>query len=500
MNETRLDRIKTVLRVTSGNFLEMYDFFLFGIYARQIGQTFFPSDDPYASLMATFLSFAAGFAMRPVRRADARAVHRPHRPPQRPYSHALDHGLRHNPHRLRACLRDHRRAGSDAGGARAAPAGVLRRRRAWRRVRLSVGDGDARETRASTSPGNRQASRSRSWSPACLATRFRNWMAPEAASNWGWRIPFFIGCAIVPFLYMIRRKLEETAEFAARKVHPTTAQIFATLGANWPIVLGGVAMVMMTTVSFYLITVYTPTFGRSVLKLTESDALLVTIAVAVSNFVWLPLSGALSDRIGRKPILLTFASLALLTAYPTLNWLVRAPTFERMLTVELWLSFIYGLLQRRDGRGVDRDHSCISAHVGLLARLQPGDDIGRLLAPDLDLADRAHRRQGRARLLDERRGCLRPDRDACALSQTQGRLAVRCAEATIAAGLVTADTAATAMSLAPNPSPFDANSLKRRPLGGFAARPWSLASLCETKWLVLRFGVGARGEGPRRGQ
>src|SRR5258708_34410960 len=66
MRETRLDRIKTVLRVTSGNFLEMYDFFLFGIYARQIGQTFFPSDDPYASLMATFLSFAAGFSMRPI--------------------------------------------------------------------------------------------------------------------------------------------------------------------------------------------------------------------------------------------------------------------------------------------------------------------------------------------------------------------------------------------------------------------------------------------------
>ena len=100
-------------------------------------------------------------------------------------------------------------------------------------------------------------------------------------------------------------------------------------------------MVMMTTVSFYLITVYTPTFGRSVLKLTESDALLVTIAVAASNFVWLPLSGALSDRIGRKPILVAFAVLALLTAYPALAWLVRAPTFDRMLAVELWLSFIY---------------------------------------------------------------------------------------------------------------------------------------------------------------
>src|ERR1700726_3760345 len=66
MGETGLEKGKTVLRVTSGNFLEMYDFFLFGIYARQISQAFFPSDDPYASLMATFLSFAAGFAMRPI--------------------------------------------------------------------------------------------------------------------------------------------------------------------------------------------------------------------------------------------------------------------------------------------------------------------------------------------------------------------------------------------------------------------------------------------------
>ena len=166
-------------------------------------------------------------------------------------------------------------------------------------------------------------------------------MSPQAAADWGWRIPFFIGCAIVPFLYMIRRSLEETEEFASAKVHPTTAQIYETLAANWALVLGGVAMVVMTTVSFYLITVYTPTFGRSVLKLSESDALLVTMAIAASNFVWLPVSGALSDRIGRKPILIAFTVLALVTAYPALAWLVREPSFGRMLAVELWLSLIY---------------------------------------------------------------------------------------------------------------------------------------------------------------
>jgi MHS family citrate/tricarballylate:H+ symporter-like MFS transporter len=77
-------------------------------------------------------------------------------------------------------------------------------------------------------------------------------------------------------------------------------------------------MVIMTTVSFYLITVYTPTFARHVLKLTESESLLATMVIAVSNFIWLPISGAVSDRVGRKPILVAFTVLALLTAYPAL--------------------------------------------------------------------------------------------------------------------------------------------------------------------------------------
>src|SRR5580704_2062426 len=176
---------------------------------------------------------------------------------------------------------------------------------------------------------------------ALLGYAIANLMSPQAADDWGWRIPFFIGCAIVPFLYWIRTSLEETKEFTARKVHPTTAQIYETLAANWTLVLGGVAMVIMTTVSFYLITVYTPTFGRSVLKLSQSDALVVTMAIAASNFIWLPISGAVSDRIGRKPILIAFSVLALVTAYPALAWLVSEPSFGRMLGVELWLSLIY---------------------------------------------------------------------------------------------------------------------------------------------------------------
>jgi MHS family citrate/tricarballylate:H+ symporter-like MFS transporter len=167
-------------------------------------------------------------------------------------------------------------------------------------------------------------------------------LSPPQIGDWGWRIPFIIGCAIVPFLFYIRRSLEETEVFLARKHRPSTSEIFASMGQNWRIVLLGMMLVVMTTVSFYAITVYTPTFGKNVLKLTTTDSLIVTFCVGLSNFFWLPVMGALSDRVGRKPILLLFSGLTLLTAYPALAWLVADPTFPNMLMVLLWLSFLYG--------------------------------------------------------------------------------------------------------------------------------------------------------------
>src|SRR5277367_752916 len=58
--------VVTVLRVTSGNFLEMFDFFLFGFYATYISRAFFPTGSEFASLMLTFMTFGAGFLMRPL--------------------------------------------------------------------------------------------------------------------------------------------------------------------------------------------------------------------------------------------------------------------------------------------------------------------------------------------------------------------------------------------------------------------------------------------------
>jgi MFS family permease len=159
---------------------------------------------------------------------------------------------------------------------------------------------------------------------------------------WGWRIPMLVGCGIIPVLFMIMRSLSETEEFVARKRRPSTNEILRSVASNWRVVLLGSMLVTMTTVSFYMITAYTPTFGRTVLHLPGREVLIVTLCVGVSNFFWLPVMGALSDRVGRRPLLVLFTALALGTAYPMLSWLTRSPSFGRLLMVELFLSFIYG--------------------------------------------------------------------------------------------------------------------------------------------------------------
>jgi MHS family citrate/tricarballylate:H+ symporter-like MFS transporter len=159
---------------------------------------------------------------------------------------------------------------------------------------------------------------------------------------------------------VIRRSLEETPEFLAQKKHPTTSQILRSVAANWQTVFLGMNLVALTTVMFYFITVYAPTFGQRVLKLTEFESLLVTVCVAVTNFIWLPIGGAISDRVGRKPVLLTIAILALVTAYPALRWLVGNPSFGNMLSVDLLFSFYFGVY---NGAMVVALSETVPAHV-----------------------------------------------------------------------------------------------------------------------------------------
>jgi MFS family permease len=167
-------------------------------------------------------------------------------------------------------------------------------------------------------------------------------LTPQQMTQWGWRVPLLLGCLIIPLLFQLRRSLPETDAFIARRHRLRQSEILHSLATHWRIVLIGTLMVTMTTVTFYMIAVYTPTFGHSVLNLAAVDGLIVTLCVGASNLFWLPVMGAFSDRIGRRPILLVCTLLMLATAYPVMSWLVGEPSFPRLLVAELWLSFLYG--------------------------------------------------------------------------------------------------------------------------------------------------------------
>ncbi|MGV7032720.1 MFS transporter [Methylobacterium symbioticum] len=334
-------KVATVLRVTSGNFLEMFDFFLFGFYATYISKTFFPVGNEFASLMLTFMTFGAGFLMRPLGAIFLGA-----------YVDSIGRrkglivtlGIMAAGTILIAFV-----PGYGTIGLLAPFLVLIGRLLQGFSAGVELGGVSVYLAEMAT-PGNKGFYVSWQSGSQQVAVMFaavigyalNHALLPAEMNDWGWRIPFFIGCAIVPFLFYIRRSLEETEEFLKRKHRPSMREVFGSLAHNWQIVLLGMLLVGMTTISFYTITVYTPTFGKSVLKLSDTDSLLVTFCTALSNLFWLPVMGALSDRVGRKPILLLFSALTLLTAYPVLVWLVGHASFGNMLIALLWLSFLYG--------------------------------------------------------------------------------------------------------------------------------------------------------------
>ncbi|MBV4540418.1 MFS transporter [Pseudomonas vlassakiae] len=331
-----------VFRVTSGNFLEQFDFFLFGFYATHIAAAFFPASNEFASLMMTFAVFGAGFLMRPLGAVILGA-------------YIDDVGRRKGLIVTLAIMASGTLLivlvpGYESIGLLAPALVLIGRLLQGFSAGAELGGVSVYLAEMAT-PGHKGFYAS--WQSAsqqvavvvaaALGFALNQWLTPDQLTQWGWRVPFAVGCMIIPVIFLLRRSLQETEEFAAREHRPTMKQVLATLAANSGIVLFGMLMVAMTTTAFYMITVYAPTFGKTVLQLSTGDALLVTLLTAVSNFIWLPIGGALSDRLGRKPLLLAMSLMTLITAYPALTYLAQAPTFGHMLEVLLWFSFLYGM-------------------------------------------------------------------------------------------------------------------------------------------------------------
>ena len=334
-------RLGAILRATSGNFLEQFDFFLFGFYAPIIAKAFFPSDNDTAALLNAYGVFWLGALMRPVGAIVLGSyVDRI----GRRKGLIVTLGIMAVGTVVIAFCPTYATIGV------AAPIIVLFGRLLQGfSAGVELGGVSVYLSEIST-PGNRgfyTSFQSSSQQVAILVASVIGYALNQAmpaaeVAAWGWRIPFLIGCLIIPLIFFLRRTLEETPAFLAMKKHPTASEVFSSALENWRIVILGMMIAVLTTTMFYFITVYAPGFGKE-LKLSAADSLLVTMLVAVTNFFWNPVGGAVSDRRGRKPVLLTIASLALLTAYPALHWLAAAPSFGKLLTVEMLFSFYFGV-------------------------------------------------------------------------------------------------------------------------------------------------------------
>jgi MFS family permease len=318
----------------------MYDFMIFGYYAKWIARAFFPLHNQVNSLLLTLATFGAGFLMRPLgavllgsytdrhgRRAGllltlslmaigtATIALTPSYnaigfiAPLIVVTGRLLQGLS---------------AGAELGAASVylselAPAGL-------------------RGLYVSFQSASQQVS---VMAAAVLGILLVKYLPEEALDRWGWRLPLIVGCALIPFLFWIRQSMTETSAVSVGKRRLSGREVLRSLAVNWRIILIATLFTTLTTTAFYFITVYTLTFGVTELRLASKDALRVTLFVGILNVVVLPVMGRMSDILGRRGLLWSASLLFLVSAYPAMHWLVIAPTFGRLLTVELWFAFLY---------------------------------------------------------------------------------------------------------------------------------------------------------------
>lgn len=341
--EERRGHLGKILRVASGNFLEQYDFFIYGYYATYIAQVFFPSGDETTSLMLSLATFGVGFLMRPLGAIILGSyIDRV----GRRQGLIVTLGIM-----AIGTLTIALTPGYSAIGI-AAPLIVV----AGRLLQgFSAGaelGGVSIYLAEIAKPGRRgfyTSWQSASQQVAVMAAALVGLslgatLTPDQMHQWGWRVPLLLGCAIVPVILWLRRSLDETEAYKHihHKAHSLLGSL-AQLGGSWRPILAGMAISVLTTTTFYMITAYTPTFGKQALGLDAQDVLVVTMLVGASNFIWLPVGGALSDWIGRTPVLLSVPLVVLVAAYPLIAWLVGAPSFFAFATALLALSVCFGL-------------------------------------------------------------------------------------------------------------------------------------------------------------
>ncbi len=326
-----------------GNALEWYDFVVFGFFTVIIARLFFPSGSQYASLLLTTATFGVGFFMRPVGGvllgiyADRRG---------RKAALLLVIAL------MTLAIAIIALAPTYAAIGVGAPLIIV----LARLIQGFSAGGEFASATAFLTESAPAPSRGYygSWQMvgqglavligAILGTVLTRTLTPAALDSWGWRIPFLFGLIIGPLGLYIRGGLDETSAFLQSSQSSAGRQDSGSLLASHvKEMLTSWGMIVTATITFYVVLIYIPTFARIQLHLPLDQAFLAQSIGLACMVVLIPICGALSDRIGRKPVMIAALVLDLVATYPLFAWLNANPSFGTLLTMQIVLCSLFGV-------------------------------------------------------------------------------------------------------------------------------------------------------------
>lgn len=140
--------------------------------------------------------------------------------------------------------------------------------------------------------------------------------------SWAWRIPFFVALPLGLTGLYLRSRLEDTPEFrrmAAAGEKSAKAPLREALVRHWRMILNLIGIVLLLNVADYMLLTTMPTYFTDTLKMNDNTSTVIIIGVEVVQMILIAPLGALSDRIGRKPMLLAAAIGFLLLSYPSIK-------------------------------------------------------------------------------------------------------------------------------------------------------------------------------------
>jgi MFS family permease len=318
-----------------GNALEFYDFTTYAYFATQIGHIFFPSRSAFASLMASLGVFAVGFLGRPVGAVVIGAYgDRAGRKP----AMLLSFGL------MGATILGLVFMPSYAMIGMAAPLLVL----VLRLVQGFALGGDVGPTTAflleAAPPERRGFYTSLQYASQGISTLLGGLVGFALSSvltaaqleSYGWRIAFLVGAIILPVGLIIRRSLPETLHDES-----TGNEVAESWRGHIPTIAAGFAMLASTTIGFYVLA-YMTTFASQFLNMRTNVSFAATAIFGIANIVFSPIAGALSDRIGRRPVMIGSRVVFLLIGIPAYVFLIG----HRETSVLLAVTFVLGSLSQ----------------------------------------------------------------------------------------------------------------------------------------------------------